>query len=228
LLAEVDRDIWIADGSSVSFFGVPYPTRMTVVRLSDGDLWVWSPIRLDEGLKAAVNELGSVRYLVSPNKLHHLFLREWAHAWSTAKLYASPGLAKRRHDLRFAGELGDEPDPAWAEEIDQVLFHGSVFMDEVVFFHRASRTALVTDLVQRFDPATLHGWRRIVMTLGGVVGPNGSTPRDWRLSFWNRSRARTARHDLLAWNPRRVIIAHGEWIPDGGREALERALAWMG
>jgi hypothetical protein len=29
-------------------------------------------------------------------------------------------------------------------------------------------------------------------------------------------------------NPRRVIIAHGEWIRDNGRAELERALAWIG
>ena len=228
MLTEIDRDLWIADGPSVPFLGVPYPTRMTVVRLADGGLWVWSPIRLDDGLKAAVEACGPVRYLVSPNKLHHLFLGEWAQAWPAAKVYASPGLAKRRRDLSFDAELGDHPDPAWAADIDQVIFHGSFAMEEVVFFHRASRTAIVTDLVQRFDPATLHGWRRVVMTLDGMVGPQGSTPREWRLSFWNRAAARRAKRTLLGWNPQRVIIAHGEWIRDNAREVLERSLAWMG
>jgi hypothetical protein len=36
MLNEIERDIWIADGGSVSFFGFPYPTRMIVVRLADG------------------------------------------------------------------------------------------------------------------------------------------------------------------------------------------------
>jgi hypothetical protein len=184
---------------------------------------VWSPIRLDDLLKAAVDACGAVRYLVSPNKLHHLFLGEWAQAWPAAKLYASPGLAKRRRDLAFNAELGDKPDPAWAADIDQVIFHGSFAMEEVVFFHRASRTAIVTDLVQRFDPATLQGWRRLVMRLDGMVGPLGSTPREWRLSFWRR-----AKRTLLGWNPQRAIIAHGEWIRDNAREVLERSLAWMG
>ena len=228
MLAEIDRGIWIADGRSVPFFGIPYPTRMSVVLLPDGGLWVWSPIALDERLEAAVNELGTVRHLVSPNKLHHLFLGDWARAWPAAKLHAPPGLARRRRDLRFAAELGDEPDPDWAGQIEQVIFHGSFAMAEVVFFHRASRTAIVCDLVQRFDPDTLHGWRRAVMRLDGMVGPAGSTPREWRLSFWNRAAARRARRTVLDWDPRRVVIAHGEWVREGGREVLERALAWLG
>lgn len=44
MLDRIERDIWIADGASVSFFGFPYPTRMTIVRLADGSLWVRSRI----------------------------------------------------------------------------------------------------------------------------------------------------------------------------------------
>ncbi len=228
MVTQVDGDIWIADGPCVPFLGLPYPTRMTVVRLRDGTLWVCSPIQLDDRLKTTITRLGAVRHLVSPNKIHHLFLGEWASIWPEAKLYASPGLKRRRRDLSFDAELADQPDAAWANDIDQVIFHGSVAMEEVVFFHRPSKTAIVTDLVQRFDPASLHGWRRVVMTLDGLVGPNGSTPREWRLSFWNRAVARRARRTVIDWNPTRVIIAHGEWVRDDGGAVLERALAWMG
>jgi hypothetical protein len=228
VLTEVARDIWIADGPCVSFFGFSYPTRMTIIRLSDRSLWVWSPIQLPEQLKAALNQLGPVRHLVSPNKLHHLYLGEWAQAWPDAKLYASPGLARRRRDLSFDAALGDGSDPAWRADIDQVIVRGCFFMDEVVFFHHGSRTAIVGDLIQRFDPATLRGWRLRIMALDGLVGVDGSTPREWRLSFWNRAAARRARQKILDWNPERVIVAHGEWVRENGREVLERALAWMG
>jgi hypothetical protein len=168
-----------------------------------------------------------VHHLVSPNKLHHLFLGQWAQAWPKARLWASPGLARRRRDLHFDGELGDSPDPAWADDIDQVIFHGSFGMEEVVFFHRASRSAIITDLVQKFDPASLRGWQRLLMRLDGLVGPDGSTPREWRLTFWNRRAAREALRKALAWDPRRLIIAHGEWVRENGRDVLARSLAWI-
>jgi Domain of unknown function (DUF4336) len=226
-LNEIDRDIWIVDGPSVSFFGFPYPTRMTIVRLADASLWVCSPVSLTESLAEAMNGLGRVRYLVSPNKLHHLFLGQWARAWPDAKLYASPGLSRRRRDLTFAGELCDTADPAWADAIDQVVFRGSFFMEEVVFFHRMSRSVIVADLVQKFEAATLHGWRGIVMRLDGLAGPDGSTPREWRLTFWNRRATRAALRKALSWNPRRLIIAHGELVRENGREALAQSLRWL-
>ena len=227
MLTAVAPDLWIAEGPTVSFLGFPYSTRMAVVRLAHGELWAWSPIQLGEELKREVDALGPVRHVVSPNKLHHLYMGEWAKAWPDAKLYASPGLARKRPDLRFDSELTDEANPAWLDDIDQVIFR-SLAMDEVVFFHRPSRTALITDLVQKFDPALLHGWRAWFMKLDDLVGPDGSTPREWRLAFWNRNAARRALQKALAWNPERLIIAHGVWVPDNGREVLRRSLAWLG
>jgi hypothetical protein len=228
MLTEIDRDIWIAEGPSVSFFGFPYPTRMTLVRLSDGGLWLCSPIELTDALAGEIKALGPVRHLVSPNKIHHLFLGQWAQAWPEAKLWASPGLARRRRDLSFDGELGDAAEPAWERDIDQLIFRGSFALEEVVFFHRASRSAIITDLVQKFDPTTQRGWRGLLMRLDGLVGPEGSTPRELRLTFWNRRAAREALRKMLGWNPQRLIIAHGQWVRENGREALARALSWVG
>jgi hypothetical protein len=200
---------------------------MAVVRLSKGDLWVWSPTTLGEGLAAEIDSLGPVRHLVEPNKLHHLFLHEWASAYPDARLYAPPGLAKKRRDLKFDVELGDEPEAAWAGEIDQVIFRGSLFMEEVVFYHRHSRSALVCDLIQKFDPQSARGLQGLIMRLDGLVGPDGSTPREWRASFWNRRAARAALREALKWDVERLVIAHGVWVSKNGGDALRRSLAWL-
>jgi hypothetical protein len=227
-LQALGDDIWLVEGPTVRFLGFPYPTRMAVIRLPNGDLWIWSPIALTPELERAVNQYGLVRYLVAPNKLHHLYLGDWKRTWPRAKLYAPPGLAKRRRDLDFDHQLMDTANPEWGDEIDQVIFRGSFAMDEVVFFHRASSTVIFTDLIQKFDPATLSGWRRVLMTLDGMVGPEGSTPREWRLSFWNRRAARRAAATVMAWEPRRLVFAHGRCVLEGGTEAVRVSLRWLG
>ncbi len=226
-LQPIGDQIWIADGPTVSFYGFPYPTRMAIVRLDDGDLWVWSPVGLSDELAGEVEALGNVRHLVSPNKIHHLFLGEWAERWPDAKIYASPGLKKKQPGLDFAAELDDHPPEAWQGQIDQVVFGGSLFMDEVVFFHRASSTCLVCDLIQRHDPAHQKGWKGGLMRLDGLVGEDGSTPREWRASFIHRSRARKALEQVLAWNPERLVIAHGEWAPSNGADVVRKGLSWL-
>ncbi|MEZ4217662.1 MAG: DUF4336 domain-containing protein [Myxococcota bacterium] len=219
--------LFVADGPTVPFLGIPYPTRMAVAVLADGGLFVWSPIAIDDALAREVDALGPVRHLVAPNKLHHLFLGAWSERYPDAKLHAAPGLARRRRDLEFDAELGDAPDPAWGGEIAPVVVRGSFALEEVVFVHHPSRTALVTDLVQRNDADAFTGWRRLAMRLVGVVGENGSTPLEWRSTFLRRSRAREARARLLALRPEALVVAHGACARSNAVPILERALAWM-
>jgi hypothetical protein len=227
MLEEFSASLYLADGPIVSFFGFPYPTRMALAQLSDGGLWVWSPIELSPGLGRAVDALGPVRHIVSPNKIHHLFLKEWAERWPDAQVHAPPGLAKRRPDLNFNTDLGDEANSAWAADIDQAIFRGSFAMEEVAFFHRPSRSAIFGDLVQRHDPAKMKGFSGRLMRLDGLVGEHGSTPREWRASFLRRSPARLARARVLAWEPEKLVIAHGACARENATRILARALAWM-
>ncbi len=200
---------------------------MAVVRLSDGSAWVWSPVALTDDLVDFMGTFEAVRHIVSPNKIHHLFLAEWREQWPEARLYAPPGLAQRKPELQFDAELGDEPDPAWAADIDQVIFHGSLAMEEVVFFHRESRTAIVCDLIQRHPREAMKGWKGMLMRLDGLVGDRGSTPREWRASFLRRSEARAARDKLLGWKPERLLVAHGKCAQTEATEIIDNALGWM-
>jgi hypothetical protein len=169
-------------------------------------------------------------HLVSPNKLHHLYLAEWKSAYPEAKLWGPESTVRRRPDLSFAEPLKDSPPAEWGPDFDQACFRGSRMMDEVVFFHRPSRAALVADLVQAFGERFLREnwswWKRPLARLGGIAAANPSAPLDWRRSFTDRARA--ARDKVLSWNCERVIIAHGEWRRSGGQDFLRRAFAWLG
>ncbi len=222
------EQLWIADGSTVPFYSFPYPTRMALARLSGGRLFVWSPIALKPGLRSQVEALGEPAFLVSPNKLHHQFLAEWKAAYPNAKMFASPGLQARRKDLAFDAELGEAPDPGWAGEIDQVLFAGSPMMTEVVFFHRASRTAIFADLIQNLPRDFAKGWRGVVARLAGITEPHPGAPRDWRTTFLDRKAARAALGRILAWDIERVVIAHGAPAEHDGEAFVRRAFGWLG
>ncbi|KAK0358279.1 hypothetical protein LTR94_036056, partial [Friedmanniomyces endolithicus] len=91
---------------------------MAVIRLAGGDLFVWSPVALTEGLRAEVDALGEVRHLVAPNALHHLFVAEWKAAWPAARIYAAPGLQQKRDDLEIDHELDGAALHIWSKEID--------------------------------------------------------------------------------------------------------------
>lgn len=227
MLEEFGPSLFALDGPVVSFYGFPYSTRMAVARLANGELWVWSPVALTNALAASIEAIGPVRHIVSPNKIHHLFLSQWHECWPDARLYAPPGLARRKPELRFDAELSDEPDPAWAGDIDQVIFRGSLAMEEVAFFHKASRTAIICDLIQRFEEERATGWKGMLMRLDSLVGEHGSTPREWRASFLKRGPARAARQRVLDWNPERLLIAHGECAQSGASDIIRQSLSWI-
>ncbi len=227
MLEEFGPSLYTVDGPVVSFIGFPYPTRMAVARLQDGGVWVWSPVALSDALVDAVEAIGPVHHIVSPNKIHHLFLSEWAERWPDARLYAPPGLARKKPELHFDAELGDTPASAWEQDIDQVIFRGSFFMEEVAFFHRESSTVIICDLVQRHPEEAMTGWKGRLMRLDGLVGKNGSTPREWRASFLRRGLARKARDKVLAWKADNLLIAHGECVKTGATEVLAKALDWI-
>jgi hypothetical protein len=225
-LQSLGPGIWLAEGPVVSFYGFPYPTRMMVIRLSDGGIFVWSPIALTPQLKAAVDALGPVAHVVSPNKIHHLYMGEWQDAYPSAKLYASPELAQKRSDLRFEATLSDSPPAAWAADTDQVEMGGSAFLTEIVFFHRKSRTAIFADLIENFRPDWFKGWKGWLARLDGIVMPHGGAPREWRFTF-KKKIARAALARILAWQPEQVVMAHGELTRTDGTAFIRKSFRWL-
>ena len=75
MLKEFGPSIYSADGPSVSFFGFPYPTRMAVVRLSNGSAWVWSPVALSDDLVEGMVEGRALRAGVKRDGLHDVLCR---------------------------------------------------------------------------------------------------------------------------------------------------------
>lgn len=76
-LRRFGENIWIADGPHVRFMGGALPTRMIVIELGHGSLWVNSPVAVPHVVLDELNAIGSVRYLVAPTTLHLWPLREW-------------------------------------------------------------------------------------------------------------------------------------------------------
>ncbi|MBL7250412.1 DUF4336 domain-containing protein [Alloalcanivorax marinus] len=228
---QVGEDLWLVDGPVVDFYRLSYPTRSVIARLPDGGLWVWSPVPLTPALRAFVDDLGPVRYLISPNKLHHLYLGEWQQAWPDAELWGPRSTQRKRTDLTFTGTLGDTAPPAWADALDQIWLREALFLDEVVFFHRPSRTVILADFSEAFSDDFLRRhwkpWQRWIARLWGITERPGKAPLEVRLSTLRRRRARQRVRRMLAWQPEKVIMAHGVWRAENGTAFLRQVFSWL-
>jgi len=227
ILQQFGPEIWLADGPVVTAAGFHYPTRMAVIRLAGGGLFIWSPVALSDELRDELAALGDVHFLIPPNSLHHVFLADWQRAYPGAKVHAPPALREKRPDIRFDGDLGDAPLAEWKDDLDQVVMRGNRITTEVVFFHPPSRTALFTDLIQQFRPGWFKGWRAIVARLDLMVAPEPSVPRKFRLAFTDRQATRAAVERVLSWPVENVVMAHGEPVRGNGNAFLRRAFGWL-
>lgn len=230
-LESIGDSIWLAEGEIVNFYGFPYPTRSVVIQLKNNDLWIWSPIKLTQKLKDEILALGRVAHLVSPNKIHHLYMQDWKDTYPNALLWGPESTIKKCKGLDFREALSDLSPVEWRDEIDHAWFRGSLALDEVVFFHRLSSTAIIADLSENFDDDFLRTywswWKRIIAKLCKITVGYGYAPLELRLTWINRKPAQKALEKLIGWNPTRVVIAHGQWQRENGRAYLERAFAWL-
>ncbi len=217
----------MVDGDLVRMLGIPFATRMTVVELESGALWVHSPIALTPERVQAVTAHGPIEHLVAPCTFHHLYVDPWRGVAGGAQVWAAPGLQDRYPQRHFDGELTDEAPAAWFGQIDQVVFRGSRVMVEVVFYHRRSRTLIVTDIVQNHEPAADGWFWRTLKRMNNISAPDGGFPRDFRLTVRDRDAARRSRDVILAWPFEQVSLTHGRCITENAHTHIERAFAWL-
>jgi uncharacterized protein DUF4336 len=223
-LRELAPDLWVVERAQ-RFYGLEVGTRMTVMRLRDGSLLLHSPIALDPEVRHELDAVGRVRYVVAPNRVHHLYAGDVATAYPEARLWVGPGLERKRPDLVFVAILGDEAPPEWRGEVDQVFFRGRPYENEVVFFHRASRTLVLCDLAFNFGPSAALT-TRVLMSLIRSYGHFGPSKLD-PLLIRDRKAARQSLESILAWDFDRVVVAHGDVLATGGHEALRTGYAWL-
>jgi hypothetical protein len=207
----------------VKFGPIALSTRMTVVRLRDGSLWVHSPIAPTPALQAELAALGEVRFVVAPNKSHHLFFLPFLQAHPTAQGYVAAGLEVKRPDLR--GFESTPRDPPWGAELQGFFIDGLPVLNETVWFHRDTGTLVVTDLLFCFAPAT-QGLTGLVATLLGVKGTLGMS-RTMKLATRDKQALARSVAPLLALPVQRVVVAHDQVIEARPREQLHRAFAWL-
>ena len=231
---ELDGSLWLVDGPEIKFgpgpFKIPFPTRMTLLRRPDGKLVVHSPTALDAALKAQVDALGEVADLVAPNKIHYWWVRDWKDAYPTARVLSAPGVKERAGDRlpHVDQDLDGSPVDGWSDDIAYIPVT-SRFMTEAVLWHRPSRTLILTDLIENFEPERVKSWwLRTLMRLGGILHPHGSMPRDMRQTFRGREdHLRLCVRQMIAFDPQRIVLAHGKVYDENARAELERAYRWL-
>ena len=222
MLRQLADHLWVYErGHRV--FGLEIGARMAIIRLRGNRLWLQSPVRFDAATAEAIKQLGTVDALLAPNKMHYRFLAEAKARFPDARVYAAPGLKKKRPELPIDVEVGG-PGSELPEEFDWHVVGGMPGLNEVVLLHRASRTLIASDLIFHF--LSSESWlTRTYLKLNGGYGRAVQT-KLLRSMVKDRAAFAASRDLILTWEFDRVIVSHGELLERNAKGALADALAW--
>lgn len=220
-LTRHDTDLWSAEHVFGWLGGTtPLAARMTVLRLASGELIVHSPIALSPELRAELDALGRVAFIVVP-WAHGKFTEAAARAWPGAQLLAAPKPGGGRESLPFTGSLADEPPAAWAGQVESHWVRG-FRLNEVVLFHRPSRTLVLTDLCFNLQRAPSR-WAELVYRADGMWRRFGPSWVIRLLAVSDRAALYESLERIGRWDFRRILVAHGDVLEPAGPETLRSA-----
>jgi Domain of unknown function (DUF4336) len=208
LREEIPGQIWVHQ-RPLWFGGVKIRSRSTIVRLKNGELWVHSPAPPDDDLRRELDGLGDVRWIVVPNKFHHLEAPALKSKYPQAEVIG-PSAARQRnpsleldHDLADVSTFADQ-----MPEIRMLPLAGVPFLDETTFFHEPTGTLIAADLMMSGSPQDHLSWR----WASRVFGP---TPE-----------LVGALEAMLSLPLERVLVAHSDSIVEKPREQFAALLAF--
>lgn len=220
--------VWLIDSGPDPAARLPLPTRAGLVRLADGALWLYAPTRLTPSLRAEIAAKGPLGHIVVPTPTHLAPVADWRDAYPAAQLWAPAGVAEQAAAMGFALETAntlqaDRAEAAWQDDLRQLVVQGHPRHPEAVFFHRASDTLLLADLISAVETAHLPPWLRPAIWLLGLDDAVGRMPRRLRRGVRDEQAFADSLERMINWGPRRVLLRHGRWYRRDGVGELERA-----
>ncbi|WDE07188.1 DUF4336 domain-containing protein [Thalassomonas viridans] len=213
-MRNIGEDIWVHEDVMI-MAGAPLRLRMTIVRLSDGRLWLHSPTALSPALKQEVEALGPVTFLVGASNGHNKWLLQWQEAFPEAGLYVSGGIPKKLNLGKY--HLLDEAfDNIWREDLEREYMPGVSFFNESVFLHKKTRSLIVTDFIQNHSDETPPGLAGVltkcIFRPLGFKGKCLAPPLKMGFTIKNKVDFAAFVTRVKNWEFERIVVTHGDII----------------
>jgi hypothetical protein len=216
-LSKIDDGILTVTGPIRMPLG-SFPRRMTVVRLADSRLVVWSAIALDDKETSTLEAFGRPAFLIVPNDHHRLDAKAWKERYPQVRVVAPEGSrAKVEKMVPVDTTAPDFGDP----NVEFVTIAGTREREAALVVRtRNGATLVLNDLVGNIRDASGISGR--LLRLAGFAGKSAQIPR---VVKWNLVKdANALRAQLLQWaemaSLTRILVSHGEPIEANPRQTL--------
>jgi hypothetical protein len=217
-LRTIAENLWVTDGT-IQMPPGPLPRRMSIARLANGELVVFSAIALDDAGFVEVEQLGRPSFLVVPNGFHRQDAPVWKARYPGMRVVAPPGARSAVEEVvpvdDSTGEFGDP-------SVRFVAVAGTKGESALVVQHRAGATVVVNDLIGNVQHA--RGLMRLILTLMGFSGRRPQVPRAYRARAIDDAGLVAQQFRQWADLPQlqRIIMSHGTIIDTAPAEVLRR------
>jgi len=206
--------------------------RSTAIKLNSGGVWLLASTPLNAVTKAKLEEMGPVEYIVAPDGVHHLFLKDYKAAYPEAKLIGVEPHVKKYEGkpLKFDGFYGVDPEDTkygYEDEIDAVYFSGHQNKD-VAFFHKESQTLIEADLLFNLPAKEQYSKVKSFNPLAGLVSPgptSGLHKRALKSLCTDVESFKKSANAVAKWDIKRIIPCHGEVVETDGLKLWKSAYA---
>jgi hypothetical protein len=219
LLQQLADNLWIVDGE-VRMPPGPLPRRMTIGRLADGGLLVFSAIALGESEMQKIEALGRPAVLVVPNAFHRLDAPAWKARYQDIRVVTPEAARKKVEEVvPVDGTTGDFSDP----NVTLVTVPGTGEGEAALVVRSQSGTTLViNDLIGNVQNA--KGLMRIALSLMGFGGSRPQVPRAFKMRMVKDGPAVGAQFSRWATIPdlKRVVVSHGSVIDTDPGDVLRQ------
>ena len=216
-LAQIDENILTVVGE-IHMPLMRLPRRMTVVRLVDASLVVFSAIALDEDEMSALEAYGRPAYLIVPSDKHRLDAKTWKDRYPEIQVVAPEGARAKVEETVPVGTVAPRfKDP----NVQFVTVPGTRGREAALVVRTPQGTTLVlNDVVANIrDAAGFGGW---LLQLAGFAGKEAQVPAVVKMALIEDTKA--LRAQLLQWSEIdslvRILVSHGSPIEDNPRHVL--------
>lgn len=209
MLALIDKGLWTYH-QDLQLLGINIGTRMSLIEIREGELLAVSPIKFTDSVLRQVQEAGQIKWIIAPNPYHHLYVMSCKRAFPEATAFAPRSLISKRPDIGFQGVIEAKGTYPWDEAVETYLFEPQNKYSEVLLFHKASKSLIVTDYMFNLKPPTQPLARFVTKAMKIAGRPQMS--RFMRFLARNPQAIDEANHQIKMWQPQRMIMAHGEIV----------------
>ena len=194
------------------------PRRMTVVRLNDSRLVVWSAIALDEQEMATFEAFGRPAFLIVPNDHHRLDARAWKDRYPQMQVVAPEGSRAKVEEVvpvdTTAPDFGNS-------RVEFVTVAGTRDQEAALIVRTPNGTTLVlNDLVGNIRSDSSIG--NSLLRFAGFAGNTAQIPRVVKLALVRDANA--LRGQLSRWGEmqslKRIVVSHGDPIETNPQQTL--------